>query len=157
MAPINGLKWPKIKSVSSTIRKNCYIFMKYNICLIEPERVLLLSDSQGAVFEINATESSYFLFHAVFFLVKTWPLHYPQCNPTADNLVGDLGVFFFLFLFGHICSTNCKEPNFWCAKLFPLQSEPSVPHNKIHQWLIGWFLPLLTNFLGQTLNTVIFI
>ncbi len=27
------------------------------------------------------------LFQAFFFLVKTWRLHYPQCNSTADNLV----------------------------------------------------------------------
>lgn len=32
------------------------------------------------------------LFHAVFLLIKTWWVHDPQCNSTADWSVGDLGV-----------------------------------------------------------------
>ncbi len=35
---------------------------------------------------------SSFILHAFFFLVKTWCLHYPQCNSTINSSIGDSGV-----------------------------------------------------------------
>ncbi len=40
-----------------------------------------------------------FLFHAFFFLVKPWRLHYPQYNSTADSSVSDSGVLFVIIFF----------------------------------------------------------
>ncbi len=60
---------------------------------------ITLSDSRLIVclfvfFKVSKSEPeiSSFLFHAFFFLIRTWRLHYPQCSSTADNLVRDPGV-----------------------------------------------------------------
>ncbi len=43
--------------------------------------------------EIDAAEPEILSFLLVaFFLVKTWCLHYPQCNLTMDRSVGDSDV-----------------------------------------------------------------
>ncbi len=56
--------------------------------------VKLTMDSLKRNIKIYAVEPETlsFLSHAFFFLAKTWCLHYPKCNSTADSSVGDLGV-----------------------------------------------------------------
>lgn len=46
---------------------------------------------RSKIIKINATEAEIlaFLFHTLFFLVKAWSLHYPECNLAIDSLVKD--------------------------------------------------------------------